>query len=157
MFLCKYKTNKPMLLCKYKANKQNIKHTNPCPRCHGLAPPGPVLATKKSKKLQRKRRRTYLLLVFIIFVGSFSNPSSVLRITEMVVDFNSRIPTYLAKIFLGNELSISCQKLWQYNSLLILIIRVCLTKSHSIFSAFSRSQAKEATEAKEAKDAIIQT
>ena len=92
-------------------NKQNIKHTNPCPRCHGLAPPGPVLATKKSKKLQRKRRRTHFLLVFIIFVGSFSNPSSVLRITEMVVDFNSRIPTYLAKIFLGNELSISCQKL----------------------------------------------
>ena len=106
-----------MLLCKYKTNKQNTKQTNPCPRCHGLAPPGPVLATKKSKKLQRKRRRTHLLLVSIIFVGSFSIPSSVLRITEMVVDFNSRIPTYLAKIFLGNELSISCQKLWQLNTI----------------------------------------
>ena len=110
---------------------------------------------KEIKEITKKKKKNTFVISFHHFCRIFLYSFICSAITEMVVDFNSRIPTYLAKIFLGNELSISCQKLWQYNSLLILIIRVCLTKSHSIFSAFSRSQAKEATEAKEAKDAMI--
>ena len=72
---------------------------------------------KEIKEITKKKKKNTFVISFHHFCRIFLYSFICSAITEMVVDFNSRIPTYLAKIFLGNELGISCQKLWQLNTI----------------------------------------